>query len=265
MARNLFVDNRKAPWKHIKVEHTYLCSAVLHFRVSRFQAFNGRLQFDRMGRHEVGNWVRVTTCPSLDDVVQRVVGGLDMVERMARRMSRCLGARLELEELLSAGREGLLDAARRFDQRRGLPFAAYASLRIRGAMLDSVRRMAGLPRRAYERALRGRSGGDQPEREIALLCEAKAASAKFGLALHADYASPSCDPEAALERAQLLALIREGLGTLARDEAELVRRHYFEGERIDDIGRSLGITRPWAGRILARAVARLTRHIRRKL
>jgi DNA-directed RNA polymerase specialized sigma24 family protein len=68
-----------------------------------------------------------------------------------------------------------------------------------------------------------------------------------------------------LERAQLLALIREGLGTLARDEAELVRRHYFEGERIDDIGRSLGITRPWAGRILARAVARLTRHVRRKL
>ena len=55
---------------------------------------------------------------------------------------------------MSFGREGLLDAARRYDPERGVPFRAYANFRVRGAIIDGVRVVGRLPRRAHER-LRG--------------------------------------------------------------------------------------------------------------
>lgn len=214
------------------------------------------------------------------EVIALVSEGLGMVDRIARKLSRRLGGRLELEELLSAGREGLFDAARRFQHERGAPFGAYASVRIRGAMLDSARRMAGVPRRTYERALgplpviesapepsscarlrtwRGQSA------EAALAFQAAPPSAASSVTLlESRGAAGAQDPESALERAQLLALIRVGLSSLDAHEAELVRRHYFEEERLEEVAKSLGITASWASRLLARAVARLTRHMRRR-
>ena len=213
-----------------------------------------RVQTERRSQSETRELARA---PS-DEVTELVRSGLLVVERIARRMSRALGARLELEELLSAGREGLFDAARRFDRKRGLPFVPYATLRIRGAMLDSARRMAGLPRRAYERALAScslRELGDA----------LRAHSRLHARAEEEEQRARGDDPEAALERAQLFSLIHEALSALTKDEAELIQRHYFEGERVREIGKSLGITAPWAGRILARAVARLSRQVQRRV
>lgn len=215
------------------------------------------------------------------EVVALVLSGLDLVDRIARKLWRRLGAWLELEELLSAGREGLFDAARRFQRERGAPFSAYASVRIRGAMLDSARRMAGLPRRTYERALNSAAldeGTPEPTSCTRLQAwrehsDEAAARVRFATSSLASTvrlldesrsAAGNQDPESALERAQLLALIRVGLGSLDAEEAELVRRHYFEEERLEDVANSLGITPSWASRILARAVARLTRQMRRR-
>lgn len=215
------------------------------------------------------------------EVIGLVLSGLDLVERIARQLSRQLGTWLDYDELVSAGREGLFDAARRFEPQRGAPFRAYASVRVRGAMLDSARRMAGLPRRAYARAVHGvplatEDSGEpgscarlktRSEHRTEAAMAARAASVTILSTLtaleEARGAIVTQDPEAALQRAQLMALIQAGLQSLRGDEAVLVRRHYFEGERLDEIATSLGITISWASRILSRAVARLTRHIRR--
>ncbi|HET9933595.1 MAG TPA: sigma-70 family RNA polymerase sigma factor [Polyangiaceae bacterium] len=215
-------------------------------------------------------------------VISLVVSGLHLVDRIARQLSRRLGAWLEYEELLSSGREGLFDAARRYEHARGAPFAAYASLRIRGAMLDSARRMAGLPRRTYERALaetpQASDDGETPTScprlkrptddgsEVALAARTATLTMVSDLKAFEESRKLAVtqDPESALERAELLALIRVGISALRGDEAELVHRHYFEDERLDDIAASLGITASWASRILSRAVARLTRQMRRK-
>ncbi len=216
------------------------------------------------------------------EVIALVLSGLDLVERIARQLSRRLGAWLDYDELLSAGREGLFDAARRFEHDRGAPFHAYASVRVRGAMLDSARRMAGLPRRTYARAVHaiplapaadtGEPGScsrlktpADHRSEAAVLARAATVTILSTLTAleEARGAAVTQDPESALERAQLLALIQSGIRSLRGDEAVLVRRHYFDGERLDDIATSLGITVSWASRILSRAVARLTRQIRR--
>src|SRR5215467_14100331 len=61
------------------------------------------------------------------------------VEKVARRLARRLPAHVDLDELMSAGAVGLLDAAERFDPERANRFETFAEARIRGAMLDDLR------------------------------------------------------------------------------------------------------------------------------
>src|SRR5215204_2093142 len=92
------------------------------------------------------------TLPDADspDVLERFHSQLDLVQIIARQLSRSIRG-VDYDDLLSAGREGLLDAARRFEPARGIPFRAYANFRVRGAIIDGVRQMSALSRRAYER------------------------------------------------------------------------------------------------------------------
>ena len=74
-----------------------------------------------------------------------------MVLGLACRLRRELGLRGELDDLIAFGFGGLLEAQHRFDPTRGIRFQTFAYHRIRGAMLDGVRKMALFPRRAHER------------------------------------------------------------------------------------------------------------------
>src|SRR5690606_31033251 len=64
---------------------------------------------------------------------------LGLVHHVARQMIRTLSADAELEELISSGAMGLLNAVESFDPDRGVAFSTYAAQRIRGAILDDLR------------------------------------------------------------------------------------------------------------------------------
>jgi RNA polymerase sigma factor for flagellar operon FliA len=87
------------------------------------------------------------------EVLERFHTELPLVEIIARQIARTVGRLVEFDDLVATGREGLLDAARRFDPTRDVPFRAYANLRVRGAILDGVRQNSPLPRRTYERVV----------------------------------------------------------------------------------------------------------------
>jgi RNA polymerase sigma factor FliA len=74
-----------------------------------------------------------------------------LVERLARRLISRTGARSAYDDLWSAGAIGLIEANRRFDPARGASFATFAEHRVRGAMLDELRRLDHLPRRLRNR------------------------------------------------------------------------------------------------------------------
>ena len=85
------------------------------------------------------------------EVMARFNEALPAVKPIALRLRRTLGRSAEVEDLMSYGQGGLLEAARRFDPARGVPFRAFANFRIRGAMLDGIRQLSHLPRRVHER------------------------------------------------------------------------------------------------------------------
>jgi RNA polymerase sigma factor for flagellar operon FliA len=224
------------------------------------------------------------------EALRRFEATLELVEIVARQVGRAVGSSVELDDLLSFGREGLLDAARRYDESRGVPFRAYANYRVRGAIFDGVRRMSRLPRRVHERlsglaamssasegALEDLSvppapGAGTAEADAALASHLGAMATAMALGMLAPTANDdegervsveqAPNPEIAFERAELLALVRSAIADLPREEAELVRRHYLEGERFDHVATELGLSKSWASRLHTRALGRLAARLR---
>ena len=233
---------------------------------------------------------RVVEKSESPEVLERFSSGLSLVDIIARQILRTLGGAAELEELLSYGREGLWDAARRFDASRGVPFRGYANFRVRGAIIDGVRSSARLSRRTHERlnglqaAARVSEGAHEdavaPRAPGAGVAEAEQALgdhlAAMATAMAAGLIAPTAhgddgertlvemgeDPEQAFGSAQLLAAIRGAIAELPHEEAELVRRHYLEGARFDHVAEELGLSKSWASRLHTRALTRLAKRLR---
>ena len=72
----------------------------------------------------------------------RVAAGLPFVESLARRMASTMPHSIDLSDLVQDGVIGLIDAAHRFDEARGIKFETFAERRVRGAMIDALRRDA---------------------------------------------------------------------------------------------------------------------------
>src|SRR3954463_13984592 len=73
----------------------------------------------------------------------RVVAGLPFVEQLARRVAATMPHSIDIGDLVQDGVIGLIDAAHRFDEARGIKFETFAERRIRGAMIDALGRMRG--------------------------------------------------------------------------------------------------------------------------
>jgi RNA polymerase sigma factor for flagellar operon FliA len=74
--------------------------------------------------------------------------------------------------------------------------------------------------------------------------------------------SLSESPETAAENAELRDVVRGALATLPPQEAELVRRHYLEGDRFDEVAADLGLSKSWASRLHAKAIGRLAKRLK---
>lgn len=227
--------------------------------------------------------------PRGDDpaVVARYESAVDLVASAARHFTaggRLLGERGELE---AWGREGLLDAARRFDPDRGVTFRTFAYYRVRGAMLDGLRKMGSWSRRGYERvallqaaqstsegasedvAARGEVGRKQAEEMLRDHMASMATAMTMGLFAAGAVESQEIiavarteDPEAEYATAELGSLLRSSVDDLPPPEDQIVRRHYFEGESLEAVGQSLGLSKSWASRLHTRAIRRLTQRLR---
>jgi RNA polymerase sigma factor for flagellar operon FliA len=127
----------------------------------------------------VGNDLGATATVEGDSSTERdllLVEHLPAVRYLARRIHERLPQHVELDDLVSAGVVGLIDAFSKFDHTKKVQFKSYAQFRIRGAILDSLRTLDWSPRelrrkgRAVEEAIRSvtqRVGRAPSEQEIA--------------------------------------------------------------------------------------------------
>ena len=178
-----------------------------------------------------------------------------MVHGLANRLRRELSLRGDLEDLIAFGFGGLLEARHRFDPGRGVRFQTFAYHRVRGAMLDGVRKMSQLPRRAHERlqAAAEHTPTAAPTALDRAFTRMSALSA--GTVLQGRFGDES--PEEVLLKNESVTRLLQALPSLSPRQRVLVRGFYFDGRSIDAMAQELGISKSWASRLHTNALRAL--------
>lgn len=96
-------------------------------------------------------WSEYQKKPTQEIREQLILAYAQLVKLVAGRLSMYLGHNVEFDDLVSYGIFGLIDAIDKFDMTKNVKFETYASLRIRGAILDQIRKMDWIPRTVRQR------------------------------------------------------------------------------------------------------------------
>lgn len=194
------------------------------------------------------------------------------VRAIALQTRAQLGLDSAIEDLVAFGFQGLLEARLRFDSSKGVAFKSFAYYRVRGAILDGVRAMARLPRRAYAR-LRAAEALDQSTEQNAQQQGAAQrtpsvegtlrsidsilgrVAAAYTVAVTVEDAEQGAgSPEEALLHEERLARMRAAVEKLPERERHMIEGHYFQGKRFDALSAELGISKSWGSRVYAHAL-----------
>jgi RNA polymerase sigma factor FliA len=219
---------------------------------------------------------------------RKLVEYMPMVRYMARRIHERLPQHVEMDDLVSAGACGLIDAFSKFDHSRNVQFKSYAQFRIRGAILDSLRELDWSPRelrrkgRAVEEAIRmlTQRMGRAPQ-EMELATEMQMALPDFqqllgklkGLeigSLHAERcedsddeelaflpASPLEDPLFRCMQGEMKQILIDAIEELPEKERLVLTLYYYEELTMREIGMTLGVVESRVSQIHTAAVTKL--------
>jgi RNA polymerase sigma factor for flagellar operon FliA len=225
---------------------------------------------------------------SMPDRDQMLLEHLPTVRYLARRIHERLPHHVELDDLISAGVVGLIDAFSKFDHTKQVQFKSYAQFRIRGAILDSLRTLDWSPRelrrkgRAVEEAIRSvthKLGRVPSEPEIAremnlglneyqqLLGELK--GLEIG-SLHMERIEDSGDEELAYipgapdedplfrcMQGEMKQRLIDAIEELPEKERMVLTLYYYEELTMKEIGLTLGVVESRVSQIHSSAVVRL--------
>lgn len=210
---------------------------------------------------------------------------LPLVHFVARSLEATFAPSFEYDELVSAGTLGLLGAAKTFDPTKGFAFSTCAAPRIRGAILDEVRRCDTASRMMRRRArmvtqakdiLKARQGRSPRDAEVARVLDIPLSEYhrwRFTLG-HAwtdsiDAYEGADDAERANKRRQLhapehnplaqleAADLRRTVGALPKQQREVIQLYYFEGLTLWQIGELLGVSESRVSQVRQRALCAL--------
>jgi len=213
---------------------------------------------------------------------------LPTVRYLARRIHERLPQHVELDDLVSAGVVGLIDAFSKFDHTKKVQFKSYAQFRIRGAILDSLRTLDWSPRelrrkgRAVEEAIRSvtqRVGRAPSEQEIAKEMELTLAEYQLLLgdlkgleigSLHMERSedsgdeelayipgSPEDDPLFRCLKGEMKQRLADAIDELPEKERMVLTLYYYEELTMKEIGLTLGVVESRVSQIHSSAVLRL--------
>lgn len=216
----------------------------------------------------------------------RVAASVPFVEALARRVASSMPHSIDLGDLIQDGMIGLIDAANRFDESRGIKFETFAERRVRGAMIDALRRDAwprGVRRmrRQLETAreelrrelgcepsmadLAARVGADEVQlgRTIVRINTIESTSPLATLDGTEEGLPPvllppeSPTPDRLYERTETRERVRAAIGQLPPRERKVVGRYYFGHVTMKEIGLEIGVNESRVSQLHARAVQRL--------
>jgi RNA polymerase sigma factor for flagellar operon FliA len=219
--------------------------------------------------------------------IGRIVAGLPFVEALARRMASSMPHSIDIGDLVQDGVIGLIDAAHRFDEERGIKFETFAERRVRGAMIDALRKDA-WPRGVRRQRRELEAAREELRRELG--CEPSVAdlAAKIGAdekrlsrtivrintiestspLATADHSAggtlpavlvPSEPerPDAAYVTTEVREKVRAAIASLPPRERKVIALYYYGEVTMKQIGHEIGVNESRVSQLHARAIRRL--------
>jgi RNA polymerase sigma factor for flagellar operon FliA len=217
----------------------------------------------------------------------RVIAGIPFVEQLARRVAATMPHSIDIGDLVQDGVIGLIDAAHRFDEARGIKFETFAERRIRGAMIDALRKDA-WPRGVRRQRRELEAAREQLRRELGHEPSLADLATKLGsdekrlgrtiVRINAiESTSPLANnenldesslpealipsepeqPDSAYERNETTNRVRAAIATLPPREQKVIALYYYREATMKEIGQEIGVNESRVSQLHARAIRRL--------
>lgn len=205
-----------------------------------------------------------------------------LVKRIAHHMVARMPSSVQPDDLIQSGMIGLLEASTKYDAGKGASFETYAGIRIRGAMLDEIRKGDWVPRSVHRNArevaktmknLENKLGRDSTDREVAdamgielseyfdilkdsqgsklFSFEEMPGTGESGLQ------SDSPDPMDQIQRRDFQRCLAEAIATLPEREQLVLSLYYDDELNLKEVGEVLGVSESRVSQIHSQAALRL--------
>lgn len=222
---------------------------------------------------------------------QIIIEYANLVKIVAGRLSMYLGYTVEYDDLVGYGTFGLIDAIDKFDLLKGVKFETYASLRIRGAILDQIRKMDWIPRTlrqkqkkidmAYQKLEieQGRVGTDEEiAKEIGISTEELSnwqnqtkvtnlisldefIEQGAEIRVDSDASSQFEQPERVMEKEEMKKVLIETLELLTENEKKVITLYYYEELTLKEISRILEVSESRVSQLHTKALQKMRQRL----
>ena len=232
-------------------------------------------------------WEKYTKNPTQEMREQIIIEYAPLVKIVAGRLSMYLGGNVEYEDLVSYGVFGLIDAIDKFDTNKDVKFETYASLRIRGSILDQIRKMDWIPRTVRQRqrkideaikSLEARTGKTPTDEMLAeelgvsgeeLLSWQSQLKVTNVVSLNEFVESgnePVMDakgnfrfaqPEEVIAETELKQMLKDAMQLLTEKEQKVILLYYYEDLTLKEISRVLEVSESRISQLQTKALQKM--------
>ncbi|MBQ6441006.1 MAG: FliA/WhiG family RNA polymerase sigma factor [Lachnospiraceae bacterium] len=232
-------------------------------------------------------WTEYQKKPTPELREQLIVEYAPLVKLVAGRLSMYLGYNVEYDDLVSYGVFGLIDAIDKFDVSKDVKFETYASLRIRGSILDQIRRMDWIPRTVRQRQRKIDEAVKEIEMETGKSATDEQIAQRLGVsgeeytdwqsqmkvtnvvslnefveqgtepAMDARSNSHFAQPEDVVEEAELKKVLAETLELLTERERKVITLYYYEDLTLKEISKVLEVSESRVSQLHTKALAKM--------
>ncbi len=232
-------------------------------------------------------WEKYTETKNADLREKIIIEYSALVKIVAGRLSMYLGYNVEYEDLVSYGIFGLIDAIDKFDYGKGIKFETYASLRIRGAILDQIRKMDWIPRSLRQKQKKIEAAVSKIETETGQAASDEQIAAVLGIS-EEEYANwqgqanitniISLDefaenngekgidtirgntfeePEQVMEKSEMKRMLAEALEMLTDNEKKVVLLYYYEEMTLKEISNIMDVSESRVSQLHTKALKKM--------
>lgn len=244
-----------------------------------------------MGDEKKQLWEAYVKTPTMELREKIILEYAGLVKIVAGRLSMYLGYTVEYDDLVGYGIFGLIDAIDKFDYNKGVKFETYATLRIRGAILDQIRKMDWLPRtirqkqKKIEQALQKislKSGKEASMQELAdelgisldelddwqnqtqmntIMSLEEYLEQGTEIRMNSETNTHFEQPEKLIEREEMKKMLMEALDCLTENEKKVITLYYYEEMTLKEISLILEVSESRISQLHTKALKKMQKRL----